>query len=240
MARTLWYRQVALDYRHDLPVLTVLVLLRKEANSPSLTGTYERRMPDGRFTNRYNYHVVRLWQENVEPFLNVGVGLVPLAPLTDVPEAALPQVVRRIADRINSEPRSRAARLWTATYLLMGLRYSDKLTDSLLEGVQNMHESTTYEKILRDGGIAEARRMLLRLGRKRFRDADAETVATIEAIKDVDRLETLGDGSGPGDSRLGRATAIAMNHGPLFRLKDVSLGLGVLCRREIRRAVSVA
>ena len=56
-----------------------------------------------------------------------------------------------------------------------------------------MHESTTYEKILRDGGIAEARRMLLRLGRKRFRDADAETVAAIEAIKDVDRLETLGE-----------------------------------------------
>ncbi len=38
LARTLWFRQVALDYRHDLPVLTVLVLLRKEANSPSLTG----------------------------------------------------------------------------------------------------------------------------------------------------------------------------------------------------------
>src|SRR5208282_2621095 len=123
-----WYRQVALDYRHDLPVLTVLVLLRKEAHSPSLTGTYERRMPDGRFTNRYDYQVVRLWQEDVEPFLNAGVGLVPLAPLTDVPEAALPQVVRRMADRINSEPRSRASRLWTATYLLMGLRYSDELT----------------------------------------------------------------------------------------------------------------
>ncbi len=193
LARTLWYRQVALDHRHGLPVLTVLVLLRKEAHSPSLTGTYERRMPDGRFTNRYDYQVVRLWQEDVEPFLNAGVGLVPLAPLTDVPEAALPQVVRRMADRINSEPRSRASRLWTATYLLMGLRYSDELTDSLLEGVQNMHESTTYEKILRDGGIAEARRMLLRLGRKRFRDADAETVAAIEAIKDVDRLETLGE-----------------------------------------------
>src|SRR4051812_6201587 len=40
LARTLWFRQVALDYRHNLPVLTVLVLLRKEANSPALTGTY--------------------------------------------------------------------------------------------------------------------------------------------------------------------------------------------------------
>ncbi len=47
LARTVWFRQVALDYRHDLPVLTVLVLLCREANSPSLTGLYERQLPDG-------------------------------------------------------------------------------------------------------------------------------------------------------------------------------------------------
>jgi hypothetical protein len=33
---TLWLRQVALDYRHNLPVLTAVVLLCKEANSPHL------------------------------------------------------------------------------------------------------------------------------------------------------------------------------------------------------------
>ena len=84
LARTLWFRQTALDYRHDLPVLTLLILLRKEANSPSLTGSYERRMPDGRLTNRYDYHVVRLWRLDVESFLHAGVGLLPLAPLADV------------------------------------------------------------------------------------------------------------------------------------------------------------
>jgi hypothetical protein len=65
LARTLWYRQVALDYRHDLSVLTVLVLLCKKANSPHLTGTYERKLPDGLQTNCYNYKVVRLWQEDL-------------------------------------------------------------------------------------------------------------------------------------------------------------------------------
>ena len=79
-------------------------------------------MPDGRFTNRYDYHVVRLWQENADSFLNARIGLVSLAPpLTDVPEADLPQLVGRMAERINAEPHSRAAKLWTATYLLMGL-----------------------------------------------------------------------------------------------------------------------
>jgi len=79
LVETLWFRQAALFRRHRLPVLTVLVLLRREANSPSLTGAFEIRMPDGWETNRYNYRVVRLWAEDPEPYLTAGVNLVPLA-----------------------------------------------------------------------------------------------------------------------------------------------------------------
>src|SRR5262249_14492602 len=84
LPRKLWYRQVALDYRHELPVLTVLILLRKQADSPGLTGSYERHLPDGSLVNRYNYRVVRLWQEDPGLYLAGGVNLVPLAPLTGV------------------------------------------------------------------------------------------------------------------------------------------------------------
>ena len=66
--------------------------------------------------------------------------------------------------------------------LLMGLRYSDELTDSLLEGVQNRHESTTYERILRDGRITEAHRLLLMQGEIRFGVPEARTRSAIEAI----------------------------------------------------------
>jgi predicted transposase YdaD len=197
LERTLWFRQVALDYRHDLPILTVLVLLRKEANSPSLTGVYQRLMPDGRLTNRYDYQVVRLWREEVEPYLTAGVGLVPLAPLTKVNKRDLPGLVRRMAERINREPRPHADKLWTATFLLMGLRFSDRFTSQLLQGVQTMHESTTYQAILREGRnegrIAEAQRILLRQGTKRFRKPNSTTAAALEAIQDIDRLEALGE-----------------------------------------------
>ncbi len=193
LVRTLWFRQVALDYRHNLPVVTVLVLLCKQANSPSLTGTYERHLPDGWLTNRYNYRVVRLWTEDPEPYLSGGIALTPLAPLTSLPEAALPGVLRRMADRINKEPRPRAAKLWTATYLLMGLRYSDELAFQLLEGIQTMRESTTYQAIVREGRVAGEQQMILRLGTKRFGEPDSATVAAIEAIHDVNRLESLGE-----------------------------------------------
>jgi len=35
LARTLWFRQTALDYRHDLPVLTVLMLFCNESPARS-------------------------------------------------------------------------------------------------------------------------------------------------------------------------------------------------------------
>jgi len=74
-----------------------------------------------------------------------------------------------------------------------------------LERVQDMQESTTYQAILREGHnaglneglnegrIREARRLLLRQGTKRLGDPDAATVAALESIQDIDRLEMLHD-----------------------------------------------
>ena len=158
---------------------------------------YERFLPDGRPTNRYNYQIIRLWKEPVDSFLNAGVELVPLAPLADVPEQQLPELVQKMADRINALPPGRAAKLWTASYLLMGLRYPDELTETLLEGVQTVQDSTTHQKILRDGEskgrTIEARRILLRQGTKRFGTPSVTALAALEGIGDVDRLEDLGD-----------------------------------------------
>ena len=197
LVETTWFRQAALFHRHRLAVLTVLVLLRPDANSPSLTGTFELSMPDGWQTNRYNYRVVRLWQEDPESYLTGGVNLVPLAPLTNVPDAEeeLRGLVRHMAERINAEPEPRAAKLWTATYLLMGLCFSKELASRLLEGVQNMRESTTYQAILtegrNEGRVGEAQRMLLMLGETRFGEPDEATRGAVKAILDVERLERM-------------------------------------------------
>jgi hypothetical protein len=195
LARKLWYRQVALDYRHDLPVLTVLILLRKEANSPGLTGSYERHFPDGSLANRYNYRVVRLWQEDPDPYLTGGVNLVPLAPLTRVTKAELPSLVGRMAERISPESNPRADKLWFAAYTLMGWRYDKKRATQLLKGVWNMHESPTYQSILKEGRkegrVVEAKRLLLMLGVDRFGEPDKATRRTVEAIQDLERLERM-------------------------------------------------
>ena len=153
-------------------------------------------MRDGWQTNQYNYKVVRMWGEDPEPYLTSGINLVPLAPITNVTEVELPGLVRRMAERINAEPQPSAAKLWTAAYLLMGLRYSKDVASHLLEGVLNMRESTTYQAILREGRqegrITGEQRLLVRMGTKRFGEPDTAILAAIEAIRDIERLEALG------------------------------------------------
>jgi predicted transposase YdaD len=78
---------------------------------------------------------------------------------------------------------------------------TEELVSQLLEGVANMHESTTYQAILREGrkeGLIEGRitgeqQILIRQGTKRFGKPDAAILAAIKAIRDVERLETLGE-----------------------------------------------
>jgi hypothetical protein len=123
-----------------MPVLTILVLLRREANPQNLTGCFEIRARDGWLTNHYNYRVARLWQEDPEPYLTAGVNLVPLVPLTNVSEAARPELVQRIADRINAVPGPRSAMLWTASGRWFSTRRGVPSADRFSGGaVKNFH-----------------------------------------------------------------------------------------------------
>ena len=131
---------------------------------------------------------MRVWQRPAETFLAGGLGTIPLAPLSSVSQDALPGVIHRMDERLTREtPPADAAKLWAATYILMGLRFPAAFAGQLLKGVRVMKESTTYQAILAD----EAKRILLRMGTKRLGPPDAHIRAAIEAIMDVDRLEQL-------------------------------------------------
>jgi hypothetical protein len=110
-----------------------------------------------------------------------------------VREAELPALIKRMKERLAREAtRKQAAELWSATYILMGVRYPDALIDSVLHGVMTMEESVTYQSIIRKGEVNEARKMLLLQGRSRFGKPTAEVTATLEALTDVSQLEELG------------------------------------------------
>ena len=192
---------------------SVLVLLDKGADSPSLTGILERRLPgaDNRAVCTFRYEVLRVWQIAPERFLNAGFGLLPLAPTGNVTETDAPQLIETMADTVeNAVADSRltdleAGDLWYATYILMSAKYGNELSKLLLRKVNRMRESPAFQAILeegreegRDEGIVYGRYMgvrdvVLRIGAKRFGIPSAQIVARIEAVPTLVGLEVLED-----------------------------------------------
>ena len=84
---------------------------------------------------------------------------------------------------------------------LRGLCCAEELMSWMLESLHNMRESTTYQAILRKGweqGFEEGRmegaqQFLIRVGTKRFGKPETAFLTAIEAIRDVERLESLCD-----------------------------------------------
>lgn len=188
-----------LEDKYGGPVYTVALLLRRHANMPALTGTLARSYPDGREYLKFTYSVVRLWELPADQLLAGGIGLLPLALLTDDAAPRLPQVVARISDRFAADavPAPTRDLLWTCGYILMGLRYNDNVAGPLLQGVRNMRESTTYQAILREGreeGVREgrveiAREAVLDVLRDRFTTVPPAVEARIQAAADLTRLK---------------------------------------------------
>lgn len=202
LAQRLLRYSVLLQGRYDVPVRSIVVLLRTEADGPEMAGEIEHRLPDeAEAYLRYRYRIVRAWRQPVDGVLAGGLATLPMAPLADVTPERLPAVIRRMDERLRREATpQQAGTLWTATYVLMGLRYPAELARRLVEGVARMRESATYQAILiegreegrQEGRADEARRLLLLQGRRRFGPPDAGTVAALDAITEIEQLEALG------------------------------------------------
>jgi hypothetical protein len=187
----------ALHFRFDVPVRTVIILLRPKAETGDLAGKLS--YASGASGVEFRYEVVPMWQEPLAPYLHGGVNLLPLAVLCKLPEdrpltEALREVVQEIERRLSTEcEHVQAARLMTAACILTGLRvHRDELT-VIYDGVRLMQDSSAYELFQDLGRIDGEQRLLLRQGTKRFGPPDEATVAALKAIKDSERLERLGD-----------------------------------------------
>jgi predicted transposase YdaD len=181
--------------RYGGPVITLALLLRREASAPNLTGLLLDSLPNGEEYLRFKYTVVRLWELPADQLLATGLGTTPLALLTDDAATRLPEVMNRFAERaIREAPNVDAGNLLlSCAFILLGLRYDEAVARALFQGVQRMRESTTYQGILREGrveGCVEGERnALLLVLRTRFGSVPANVEARIRATADVTQLE---------------------------------------------------
>lgn len=196
-ARLLLYNGL-LHHRFRAPVHSLVVLLRPEADDAGLNGVI-RYTGQRRAGLVFRYEVVRLWLRPVRRLLSGAAGVLPLAPLGRLAKGQslveqMAAVVRHIDERLTRElSASEAKHLLTATFVLTGLRLSRERALELFEGVRAMRESSTYQYILEEGRTEEARKVVLRLGRK-YLGAPRKAIQTaFEGITDLERLERMID-----------------------------------------------
>ena len=199
LPRRLLRYNVLLDDRHDLPTRSLVVLLRPVADGPDLSGVYRPALPGGPDFLEFRYDVLRIWELPVEAILAGGLGTLPLAPVSDLAATTPEEVIRRMKGRIDREPPPIPGNLWSATGLLMGLRYQLDFIVPLLRGVRDMKESSFYQYILAEGKVEgkaegkaeEAKKLLRRIGQRRFGEPDPRAAEAIESLDDLESVESL-------------------------------------------------
>lgn len=210
-----------LQHRHGRPVATVVVMLDRRYNIAELTGELASAPPAGPGW-AFRYQVVRMWEQPVEAPLTGGLTLVPFAPLAAVPRADLPAVIRRMQERFDREAAPPFRRtLWAACSLLTGFTITEAEMESMILGIKGIEESSFYKLLVRkgleegrqaglqegrqagmqegrqegrqEGAVEEARRLVVRLGTKRFGPPPPAVAATLDGIADPAVLEGLAD-----------------------------------------------
>ena len=203
-------------YKYRVPVWSVLFLLRPAADGPELTGEYVQEVP-GRGVNLwFRYDVVRIWQVPPERLLTGGLSLLPLAPVSDVSEQRLPEVLAVVARRLRDEaPVELKEVLWAATGLLLGLNHSRERVKELIEettamilGIRGIEESSVYQDIFARGraegearGRAEGEASGRAEGEARGRAEEARRILIRQGLKRLGqpdesvlaRISTLND-----------------------------------------------
>jgi hypothetical protein len=181
---------------YKVPVHSIVILLRPQAQHRNLTGSVRYQARPGRGME-FGYEIVRLWQVPAETLLTGPLGAVPLAALGKLPdglseEEGLALVVRRLVERILRDASGgQAKRLLVAAFILTGLHVEREDVRRLFQGAKAMRESDTFQAILEEGRVEEAHRLLLVVGRERFGKPNKATRQAIEGITDLQRLERL-------------------------------------------------
>jgi len=193
---------VAAGYKYCVPVISVVVLLRRKANGPAIVDQF-------RFgAVQLDLEVVRLWEHSPDEVLSGPPTLLPLLPLTNVDLRQLSSYVTAAQAISARMPAADERNVWRRMDLLLGLIVKREQRHDLLKGVFQMldlRESDAYQEILEEGqalgeargearGKAEAERaILLRLGAKRLGEPTEITRQTIADITSIDRLNELVD-----------------------------------------------
>ncbi len=148
-------------------VVTVIIYSHPDAlPTEQESGHYEFPRLNGE-TNDFNYRVIKVWERPPLEMVDGGIATAPLAPLGNISDEELPNLLRTIQERYANEEESKKDQLWGSISFLLGLKYKDDdYIAHLLRNVKNMENSSVYQRAVRQGEErekAQSRRESLQL-----------------------------------------------------------------------------
>jgi predicted transposase YdaD len=181
---------VLLRARHDLPVLSAVVLLVPRADGPALTGLYTSEWPDAAGRVEFRYPVVRVCERSADD-LAAAPGTLPLAILAARDEDEAARVLGPPLAAFHRPPTPDEREVEAACYVFAGLKFDRGLADRIFRGLDAMKESVTYQAILEEGREKGLRRAVLLQASQRFGPPDDADRGRLEAVTGEARLEAL-------------------------------------------------
>jgi predicted transposase YdaD len=193
----------ALRKRLRVPVACAVVLLKSKADLPIFDGdglTQVDPLTGNEWTLPCRF--IRVWELDPDQLLKGPLTLAGLAPVANVTEAQVEDVVEKLKKRLQKErDKELAKKVYVGSRLLMGLRYDEEMIGSLY-GENFMawwSESSVYQAARNDGvkdGLEEGelkglRSAIKRLGEARFGPIPEELATVLEGINDQAKLDKL-------------------------------------------------
>lgn len=181
-----------LHERHRMPVHSLVVLLTRDANLSVIDGHHTRAFAGEPPYLEFRYQVIRVWALPPELLLAGGLATLPLAPIGAVTTDKLPRIIRRMGERLAAPTATDVApELWTATMILMGLKFEKALIQKLIHEVRGMAESVTIDIFKEWGAMERSRKILLQQGAELFGPPTDEVKQQIQGVSDLDRFDEL-------------------------------------------------
>jgi hypothetical protein len=186
-----------LHRQYQVPVHSILVLLRPQAAHSDVTGNIAYAARAGRGKMDFGFEIVPIWQRSAEALLAGPLGTAPLAVLGALSEGAdlvqgLTGIAQRLIERLEKEAAvGQKKLLLTAAFVLTGLRLKRNQALQVFAGVRAMRESDTFLAILDEGREIQARRDIRQLATRTLGEPDEQMVTRLEGITDLERLERI-------------------------------------------------
>jgi len=183
----LFHYNAAVMKRYALTALSCVLILRKEADSPSISGGFVRSIEPFGDIHSFRYHPIRLWKEALDKFLISGSSLAVAGVLADFGERTLEEAGAAILRCIEAGGDPEVCdRLLNHAIALAGMRFNRSQAETIFGRKLSVLEkySTTVQYFIRRG---EAR-LLLESAKQIF---GTPTPQIIEKVDDATSAELV-------------------------------------------------